>query len=152
MAATTLCAMLRITERCAKADCLRDLEQQANRQGPCAEKDLRLVQEFLDMAKTQFTTRILAGAEVTPVQLGAGQNTTVALILQTFRWAPDYDIRNPAHPYNAAWKPFVTWCEENDLEPVLRKYHDAKGKEHWYTLSVRSAPEHVEQQASAAAS
>jgi len=137
---TTLGAMLRVTERCAKADCMRDLEHQADQQGPCAQQDLRQVLEFFDTAKTQFTTRILAGAEIRPVQLGAGQNATIALILQTFRWNPGYDIRNPTHPYNAVWKTFAAWCEENELLPELRKYHDAKGKEHWFELTVRSAP------------
>ena len=136
---TTLGAMLRVTERCAKADCMRDLERLADEQGPCAQKDLRQVMEFFDTVKTQFTTRILAGAEIKPVQLGAGQNVTIAMILQTFRWDPAYDIRNPAHPYHAAWKTFAAWCEENELLPELRKYHDAKGKEHWFELSVRSA-------------
>ncbi|HEY4090746.1 MAG TPA: hypothetical protein VGN46_04465 [Luteibacter sp.] len=141
MPGSTLGAMLRITENCIKADCLQDLERSASSNGPCGERDLRQVQEFFDTAKTDFTSRILAGAEVRPVQLGAGKNNTVALILQTFRWTPDYDIRNPTHPYNAAWKVFATWCADNDLAPVLRKYHDAKGKEHWYELSVRSALE-----------
>jgi hypothetical protein len=131
--------MLRVTERCAKADCMRDLELLADQQGPCAQQDLRLVLEFLDTARTQFTTRILAGADIKPVRLGAGQNPTVALILQTFRWTPGYDVRNPTHPYNAAWKTFAAWCEENELVPELRKYHDAKGREHWFELSVSSA-------------
>lgn len=139
MRATTLGAMLHITETCAKADCLKELEQEASRFGPCGERDLREVQEFFDTARTEFTTRILAGADVIPVRLGAGNHTTVALILQTFRWTPDYDIRNPTHPYGAVWKVFDSWCTDNELMPVLRKYHDATGKEHWYELSVRSA-------------
>ena len=139
MPATTLGAMLHITETCAKADCMKDLERDAHLNGPCGERDLRQVQEFFDTVRTEFTTRILAGAEVVPVRLGAGHNNTVALILQTFRWTPDFDIRNPTHPYNAVWKVFDTWCVDNELAPVLRKFHDERGKEHWYELSVRSA-------------
>lgn len=136
----TLGAMLRATERCERADCMRDLEEHADRKGPCAQNDLRQVLEFFDTAKTQFTTRILAGAVIRPMQLGAGENPTVALILQTFRWDPSYDIRNPVHPYNPVWRTFSAWCEENELAPLLRKYHDAKGKEHWFELSVGPVP------------
>jgi hypothetical protein len=107
--------------------------------GSCGERDLRHAQEFFDTARTELTTRILSGAEVIPERLGAGQNNTVALILQTFRWTPEYDIRNSTHPYNAVWKVFATWCSENELEPLLRKFHDARGKEHGYEVSVRSA-------------
>ncbi|NID14669.1 hypothetical protein [Luteibacter yeojuensis] len=139
MPATTLGAMLHITETCAKADCMKALERDAHLHGPCGERDLRQVQEFFDTVRTEFTMRILAGAEVIPVRLGAGHNNTVALILQTFRWTSDYDIRNPTHPYHAAWRVFDTWCVDNELAPVLRKFHDERGKEHWYELSVRSA-------------
>lgn len=132
--------ILRATQACKTEDCLRELERAASGQGPCAEQDLGVVRDFFDQAKTFFTGRILARAEVKPVILGNGQNMTVALIIQTFRWNPDYDIRSDLHPYNAVWRPFASWCADNGLAPELFRCRDEKGREHWYVLKVHPAP------------
>jgi hypothetical protein len=138
MSTPSLGAILRQTEACQKPDCLRDLEGWADANGPCAQRDLGLVQEFFNEAKTRFTANILARADIKPMQLGNGQNGTVALILKTFKWSAGYDIRDASHPYNAAWKPFAAWCEENDLVPELALARDPGGREQWYVLTVRA--------------
>lgn len=139
MTETTLGDILRATQACKTEDCLRELEQAAVGRGPTAEHDLQLVRDFFDQAKTYFTSRILARADLKPVIIGNGQNMTVALILQTFRWNDDYDIRNSMHPYNGVWRPFATWCSDNGLAPELFRCKDAKGREHWYVLRVHPA-------------
>jgi hypothetical protein len=140
MTETSLGDILRATQACKTEDCLRELERSAVDLGPCAEQDLGLVRDFFDQAKTWFTGRILAHAEVKPVFLGNGQNMTVALILQTFRWNADYDIRSETHPYNPVWRPFAAWCAENGLVPELYRCRDEKGREHWFVLKVQPAP------------
>jgi hypothetical protein len=144
MSTTSLGAILRETEACQKPDCLRDLEGWADANGPCAQRDLGLVQEFFNEAKTRFTASILARADVKPMLLGNGHNGTVALILKTFKWTPEFDIRDAVHPYNAAWKPFAAWCDENDLVPELKVCRNADGREQWYVLTVKAAPAHAE--------
>jgi hypothetical protein len=144
MSTASLGAILRETEACQKPDCLRDLEGWADANGPCAQRDLGLVQEFFNEAKTRFTANILARADIKPMQLGNGHNGTVALILKTFKWTPAFDITDAAHPYNAAWKPFAAWCEENDLVPELVQQRDAGGREQWYVLTVKATPPEVE--------
>lgn len=144
MSTVSLGAILRETEACQKPDCLRDLEGWADASGPCAQRDLGLVQEFFNEAKTRFTANILARADIKPMQLGNGHNGTVALILKSFRWSAGFDIRNPLHPYNAAWKPFAAWCQENDLTPELSLARDPGGREQWYLLTVRPTAPQVE--------
>jgi hypothetical protein len=140
MSTLSLGEMLRVQEACEKARCLVDLEQQASLKGPCAEHDLQLVQDFFHQAETRFTSSILARVDVRPQVLGHGQNTAVAAILQTFRWTETYNIGDPDHPYHGVWKPFLAWCDENDLRPEIKKLHNAAGKEHWYVLTVSPAP------------
>jgi hypothetical protein len=134
--APSLGEMLRAQEACEKAHCLQELEQKASAKGLCAERDLQLVKDFFHQAVTQFTNCILARVELKPLYLGDGQNATVSQILQTFRWKLGKDIRDPAHPYHAVWTPFQTWCDENELSPVIEERR--KGKEYCYALKVRS--------------
>ncbi|SEN10880.1 hypothetical protein SAMN02800694_2798 [Luteibacter sp. UNCMF331Sha3.1] len=140
MTDTSLGDILRATQACKTEDCLRELERTALGRGPTAEHDLGLVRDFFDQAKTYFTSRILARADIKPVVIGNGQNMTVSLILQTFRWHAEYDIRSPMHPYNGVWRPFETWCADNGLAPELFRCKDSKGREHWYVLRVHPAP------------
>jgi len=121
----------------ATADCELALEQRAAGLGPCAQKDLALVRAFFHQAAIDFSGAILAGVTPPVIAIGNGCNEQVGAILQTYRWREDEDIRCASHPYHGVWRPFVSWCLANDLQPGIACRRDAAGKERWYTLAIR---------------
>ena len=133
--------LMRARDACDTPECLRELERKAAQLGDCAERDLVQVQDFFHDALVQFTNCIVARTDVRPVVLGHNQNVAVAAILKSFRWKGGADIRDESHPYNAVWKTFQTWCDENELEPRLEEHRDQNGKEIWHTLTVVAAQE-----------
>jgi hypothetical protein len=124
-----------------KPQCLLELERQAAEKGPCAQRDLQLVEDFFHQAIAQFTNAILARIEIKPLILGNGYHDAVASVLHTYRWKRENGIAQATHPYHAVWQSFETWCRENDLYPRIDYQCDCAGKQSWHVLSVGPAPQ-----------
>lgn len=96
-------------------------------------QDTSTVERFFANAQSLFTSQILGGLPITPIQVGRRANLDVEKLFQTYKHP---QIDKPEHPYHAHWQNFAKWAAENGLEPKWSDDHDGIGVQSWHWLTV----------------
>lgn len=95
-------------------------------------KEERSIQAFFDTAKRRLEADIFSGSASKGVQLGYGENDSVAKLIATFR----NEVVSPEHRYHAFWLDFKAWAIRNGLTATWTHQWDTGATNTWVLVGV----------------